>query len=395
MEVKIDIDTYNHNASRWLSSLILGNYNIAVNLDHYKLYVENWDDRILINPQSPDDYFRSIIYLINSSTEYDQTIRDKFGRLPFSVSFQNKNNIIEENLVHRYLKTLLQYENIALPDLPAQMVVSHDIDTLHNGIIYELYRGLKTMDFGLMSRVLIAAVTGKPVWYNIEQILELLEKNDVTSVFYFITEKGHSIDKIKNADYCITEPRVQNLIKRIESKGHEIGLHKSSLDTDYKSECIKLPETSKSNRNHYLRYRIPQLYRALSDAPIWTDTSLCFPYQMGFRNNYGLPFQPFDLETGKTLDVLEIPFQMMDGMFATDNLKDAQRSLENILRFIENNRQNCVLGMLWHNTELSQVAHPHSYGNFSEILKYLRANKIECVTPRAIREKYFSNLNVK
>lgn len=390
-----DISKFNNNAATWLSALVKANYGVKVDFSRYNLLTSRHDTPLAINLNSskPQDLYANIILLINGYVEYSMTAKDQYGRLPYEASFQYKHDILKKNLVQGYIEDLLRSHNTTLEHKKSRIVISHDIDTLHNGYIYELFRGVKEVNANLIFRVLIAYALKRPVWYNIDIILDLLDRYDFKAIFYFITENGWSKDRIKNADYHMKDDKASPVLSAIQGNGHEIGLHKSSLDTSLDEEYIKLPKSSvKSNRHHFLRYRIPQLYRDLSESVIDTDCSLCFPYNMGFRNNYGLPFRPFDLEIGEELDVLEIPFQIMDGMLATKTKKDQDTSLEEVIDFFETHKYDTILGVLWHNTELSEVSHKHSFELFKGILKYLYESDMSTVTPNQLLSEYNQEL---
>lgn len=389
LNLDCDIASCNLHASEWLSQLLRINYDIDLDLTQYLLVPNKKVNRVDFSSQNPDDLYRNSIHLINGLWEYGCTERDAYNRTPFSSTIQSKYGIAKDNLVHQLLKKLVEHHGKYITDTPSKMIISHDIDTLHNGWKYEMYRGLKNGDLRLMSRVLLAGAIGKPIWYNFDIIMELLDRYDFKSIFYFITRQGRSDDGIKNADYSMKEPRVSELCNNLMKQGFEIGLHKSSLESSLNDELHDLPDGSiQSNRHHYLRFRIPELYRSLSVSSIHSDSSLCFPYEIGFRNSYGLPFMPFDLERGKTLDVLEIPFQMMCGKLNTGTKAAKEVAFNDIITFFENNRNNAVLGMLWHNTDLSEVAHKYRFELFKDLLKYLHESTIEVSTISKIMERY-------
>lgn len=395
-DIKRDIEEYNSSAAVWLSKLVKANYNIEYDFSAYALSNSTsfGSFRVNLDPQEPIDLYRNILLLTNGFSEYLNNTQDKYGRLDFRASFQHNNGIIKENLVQSYIEKLLSCHGIRLESQSSKMIISHDIDTLHNGYIYELYRGIKQKNIHLIYRVLVALTLRRPVWYNIDSILDLLDSYDFRSIFYFIVEQGWSSDNIKNADYRIYDRKAGPVLTSIHRKGHHVGLHKSTMDTTYNDEYHKLPsESVKSNRNHFLRYRIPQLYRDLSNSVLETDCSLCFPYNMGFRNNYGLPFKPFDLEYGKELDILEIPFQVMDGMLPTNNKSEAKSSLNKVLEFLDTHKKNTLLGILWHNTELSEVSTRYSLEVYKGILRYLYESDIQTTTPDKVLKKYNDQLS--
>lgn len=387
IQIKTDLDTYNLNASSWLESLILTNYGINVDLKDFKLLDSDYIGKIDFTSNSPEVLYRNIIFLINGLNEYYENDADQYGRFPAKASILVKKDILKTNVVHHMLVKFLAHLGIKIEVKPSKMLISHDIDTLHDGRIYELKKAITTQDFPLFRRILSSFISGKTNWKNLDEIKSLVKGKGYQSTFYFLTESGHAFD-IKNADYKISDDYVLNFIQNAIADGFEIGLHKSTMSTSIDDEFSKIPFHNGSNRHHYLRYRIPALYRNLSQSVAKTDSSLCFPYDMGFRNGYGMPFRPFDLEYGQTLNIVEIPFQMMDRMFDTNTEDETKLSYKEISTFIKENSSNAVLGMLWHNTELSEVAHPHSKKMFSNILDDLSDYNIDVVRPQDILSEF-------
>lgn len=383
IQLKTDLKTYNHNASSWLQSLILTNYGLKVDLKDFKLLDSDYIGIIDFTSNRPEVLYRNIILLINGLNEYYENDIDQYGRFPAKASILVKNDMLNTNVVHKMIETFLTHLGIKIDSQPSKMLISHDIDTLHDGRIYELKRAITTQDFPLFRRVLSSFFSAKSNWKNLDEIKSLVKSKGYQSTFYFLTETGRAFN-IKNADYTMSDDYVLNFIQNAINDGFEIGLHKSTMSTSIDDEFSKIPFHNGSNRHHYLRFRLPELYRALSQSVAKTDSSLCFPYNMGFRNGYGMPFRPFDLEYGQTLNVVEIPFQMMDGMFDTKTEEKKNQSYNEISTFIKENSSNAILGMLWHNTELSEVAHPHSKKMFSKILDDLSSHNIDVVRPQDI-----------
>jgi hypothetical protein len=73
---------------------------------------------------------------------------------------------------------------------------------------------------------------------------------------------------------------------------------------------------------------------------------------VGFRNGMCHPFRPFNLNTNKEIEILEIPLAIMDVTLFENYLKlDARRAWEITKLLIDNVRScNGVLTVLWHNT---------------------------------------------
>ncbi|MBK9566004.1 MAG: hypothetical protein IPO37_12730 [Saprospiraceae bacterium] len=76
-------------------------------------------------------------------------------------------------------------------------------------------------------------------------------------------------------------------LRKLESAN---GLHKSSLDYNFITELDHLGFETDRNRFHYLKFSLPDGFDQLESSKIKYDFSLGFPNQIGYRNNFGLPF---------------------------------------------------------------------------------------------------------
>lgn len=389
MNIQSDIPTYNKNASIWLESLLRINYGIELSLGAYQLFRSEDSFHIDLQDYSNETLFRNIILLINSYPEYLAQDNDRYGRLPYEASFQAKHHKLPTNIVQEMIERFVANHGQSIEPRPSQIILSHDIDTLHHGGIYELNRGLKEGNLSLIGSVLLATLTSTPIWQNIPEIIATLADYGYPSTFFFIPQSGTSSDGIKNADYTVSKGFGLKNIELVHQHGHSIGLHKSTMPVEINEEYALLPPYSKPiNRYHYLRFDLPTAYRTLSASDIMMDTSLCFPYHIGFRNSYGLPFKPFDLEYGHTLDILEIPFQIMDRMFVPKHFDRPHSTWHELKSFLDAHHTNAVLGALWHNTELSKVSNQKNHRLFLQLLEYIRSSNIEVTTPEEIYQRY-------
>src|SRR5205823_6703419 len=90
---------------------------------------------------------------------------------------------------------------------------------------------------------------------------------------------------------------------------------------------------------------------------IRADSSLGFNRNIGFRAGTSLPFRHFDLRTGRSINVLEIPLIIQESpLLSTDALElDRQLALRTVRSFLDEiARQSGILTILFH---------PHSLVN--------------------------------
>ena len=82
-------------------------------------------------------------------------------------------------------------------------------------------------------------------------------------------------------------------------------------------------------RNHYLRFKVPDTWELLSKAGFKYDTTFGYADCAGFRNGVCHPFRPYNINTGKQIDILEIPLIIMDRTLLRDYMRlDVKKAWE-------------------------------------------------------------------
>jgi hypothetical protein len=239
--------------------------------------------------------------------------------------------------------------------------LSHDIDDIYPTLLHTTLSTLyclKNFDFYGLNKHLLWGIVGKKKspFINFEEIMTLEEKYSAKSSFYFMTT-----DKDPNRfRYNIED--ISSELKSIIGKGWEVGLHigyysYNSLETIIK-EKQRLEHALGSKiigcRNHYLRFKTPDTWELLSKAGFLYDTTFGYANSIGFRNGTCHPFRPFNLNSGKEIDILEIPLIVMDGallLHFTKSLSKAWSIIKDLVNTVE--KYNGVMTFLWHNNSLN------------------------------------------
>jgi hypothetical protein len=237
-------------------------------------------------------------------------------------------------------------------------------------------------------KIIIQLILSKPHWLNIDKILNIHSEHDLKSTFFWIVNKGQTEGGLVNADYNYSSRTIKQQVDLVVKAGFENALHKSVSNESYSSETQKLGFTPFANRNHYLKFNLPQHYKNINSSGIKVDCSLGFAEHFGFRNNYGLPFQPFDIENNKAFDFVEVPLNLMDRTFSNYMKIPVNQVAENCIEFIENNNTNCVISILWHNNFFSSIKYNGYLEAYKKILVYLYESKISSISTKEIYETY-------
>ena len=340
------------------------------------------------------DYISSIFYLVNGFQEYDLTEhqKDKYGRLDYTHSLQHKFDILQIDLVKIYIQKLLFQigSNLLIPERKSRIFISHDIDSVYGSLKYDGLWALKKGNIPGMLKVITQTLLMRPPWFNIDKVGKLENEYDVKACYYWIVQNGRDSNGIKNGDYDFENKKIQRQLAFVRALDNEVGLHKSTMDTGFKEECKAMPDMN-SNRFHFLKINNPQSFEEMEMNGIQSDSSIGFPYNMGFKNNLGMPYYPYSMERNEKVNVLEIPLQIMDGMFDITSKNTSEAAFTNITEFISTNNSNAIISILWHNSEMTNFAYQWSFRCYKKILQYLVDMNFETVLPSQLVNEYESN----
>ena len=284
------------------------------------------------------------------------------------------------------------------------IVLTHDVDDIsisNQHLLRSFVPFPLNRDFLGFKPILLERLGGKKSSYNnFKQILKLEEKYDAKSSFYFLaTDKDifgykYNIEDIPD-DICYI----------LESEC-EVGLHTSyyafnQID-EIRSEKEKLEKIIgkkvKGVRNHLLRFNIPKSWEILSKVGFSYDTSFGYHNTIGFRNGMCHPFKPFNLDTNKQIDIIEIPLCISDVALFSFMKKNALESWALIKKLIDSTEMfGGVLTILWHNWTF---AYPASFAGlfgkewttlYEKILEYCHKKNAWLTTAENISEFISAN----
>lgn len=339
------------------------------------------------------DYISTIFYLANGFQEFylPENQKDKYGRMDYKHSLQFKFDVLGEDLVKDYVQKLLHQidSSLNIPERKSRMFVSHDIDSVYGSLKYDGLWALKKGSLQLMLKVIAKTVMLNPPWFNIDKVAKLENEYDIKACYYWIVQNGRDANGIKNGDYNFKSSKIQAQMKMVKSLGNENGLHKSTMNTDFNEELKEILNVE-SNRFHFLKINNPNSFKEMQESGIQSDSSIGFPYNMGFKNNFGMPYYPFDIYSKVNMKVLEIPLQIMDGMFDIKDETSSEKAFSKITNFIEANNSNAIISILWHNSEMTNFAYKWSFDCYKKLLKYFADMQFESVLPSQLVNEYES-----
>lgn len=313
--------------------------------------------------------------LFTRKEEYHSKQLDRFGR--FAHAFSNDKDILEPKVSKLLIEGGLKVE---YPENKKFAVcLTHDVDEiyppLHHTILSSIYC-IKNFDFNKLKHQLFWKNKGKEFspYRNFKEIMDLEEKYNAKSSFYFLaTDKD-----IRRFRYNIED--LENELGSIVDKGWEVGLHGGYYAYNDLEEIKKEKERLEKvlgkevigYRNHYLRFKVPDTWKLLSEAGFKYDTTFGYDTMVGFRNGLCHPFKPFDLNSDDEIDILEIPLVIMDvALFGS--VKSSNETWNTTKKLIDTvERYNGVLTLLWHNNVFNCPFREKWDVLYEKILRYCR-----------------------
>jgi len=328
------------------------------------------------------DLFGSAFYMLTRYEESVITTRDEHDRFPATSSLAFNEGFLDEPIVDRYVELLWDLLKRLWPTLRRKeqeytFILTHDVD--HPawvagkswGVVVKNAAGdlLRRRNPRLAARRLTArmktghAGTERDPGNTFDYIMDQSEKLGLKSAFYFIAERtAGDIDGY----YSLEDLWIRHLLREIDRRGHEIGLH-PSYNTYQDPEQIKnefeilkatcgeeqIEPAEWGGRHHFLRWDVPTTWQAWHDAGLSYDSTGGFSDQIGFRCGTCHEFPVFNLRTRERLSLRERPLIVMDGTLF-DHMKlppdEALKRTIGLAESCKRHRGNFVL--LWHNSEL-------------------------------------------
>lgn len=331
------------------------------------------------------DIIGAAFYFLSGWQEVHSQVRDKFNRFPYRESLQHKHSFVTVPVVNYYfdiLKTALEKGyGISLKNSRANSLttfLSHDVDRLESAWKVLGLKQLKQGNLPAIPKLGWQKLRGRDYWHNLKSVAETVKKPGGTSTFFWLAEnrkyQGHP-----NADYDITKPRYQQLIRCLQEEGFENGIHGSFGSSEnaeqLQQEMVKLQTEVTGNRFHYLCFDPVKTPQVLTQAGLKYDSTLGFAEHFGFRHGYCYPFRLFDFSALKPYPFLEIPLNLMDTtLWHPQYLQVAPEQLAATVRPMlqEIKKFGGVFTVLWHNENFSELNRQNGLTAFNKLLQELQ-----------------------
>ena len=365
-------------SKKFYSDLINGIFNHE---NHFK------NDCFIKNEFGEIDYLSTIFYCVNSIQEYKAPSDDFLGRFEFKNSYQEKFSNIKinhvQNCIDSFVRSNVKISNEIKTREKSGFVLTHDIDSVYGSIKEDGMFALKKGGFVDFISLSFRHIIGRADWLNFEKIMKIESEYEFKSIFYWLLKKDNM-----NADYSFKSKKLQRYYSIVKTGGFESGLHKSLRPDSINDELELMEKGIDSNRFHFLNFTLPEGYNQIERSEIKIDLSLGFTEEYGFRNNYGLPFIPYNLKEDRPFSFLEVPMHIMDRTFFRDRLDVDDVSKELIMWFNEN-LNNSVFCLNFHNNFFSEFKYRGYIKLYKTLLSYFKETGLTCYDLNQLKVDYY------
>lgn len=344
------------------------------------------------------DIFSDIFFMITRWEEYVTTEKDEYGRFPEKSSLSIKNRIHRRPVVNEYIEMLwkmllfLGYSGTR-KNLVFEAILTHDVDYIIR--FKNIFRLLRIIAGDLIIRkkpfLIPDSITEyinyksgkiKDSFDTYDFLMDMSEKINVKSHFYFLAQKYEFIPAKKNSNfdfrYDINDPRTVSIIRNILNRGHHVGIHGSYFSYNnielfsYELDNLKrITTTVEESRQHYLQFLPPGTWVNECKKQVKVDSTLGFAEDIGFRCGTCHPYQVFDFLGRKPIELKELPLIVMEGS-VLHLTKDPEEFYSYICAIIDTvKKYEGHFVFLWHSNTFNTYEWKPYQQYYSKIVNYL------------------------
>lgn len=320
----------------------------------------------------PFDLPAAVFYLVSRYEEYLPFTPDAHGRFPAKSSFAYQNNFLKSPIVNDWCLKFYKIIQKRYPRLPGlkktfRFQPTFDIDIAWAYRYKGILRSVAAAGRSFLRRDLLhlklqfqtLSGTQADPFDQYHFLENIHQDSSLKPIYFFLLGNYSTYDK----NISHRSKALRRLIRQLDQK-NEIGIH-PSYRSDHRAERISqekkhleniLEHTVERSRQHYLRLRSPDTYRALLQAGIRHDYTMGYADAIGFRAGIATPFPWYDLEREQPTELMIHPFQVMDATLRQYLKLTPSEAIAQIQNLIETTRNGGgTFTSIWHNSSLSPL----------------------------------------
>lgn len=350
---------------------ISGSLNIC-NSNYFKNFqltlVPDFEEELnFINGTSAFDIFAATFFLLGRVEEYTTHEKDKHGRFPITQNSLFKKQIHRKPVIDLWIKKLLiqlnlEFDNQLNLNSNYSFLSTTDIDHIfafrEKPLWIQMGSLIKDLVRLKFNRVSDRFKSRDP-YDRLDEMIRWNSKLGIQLKAFALCAPRSEFDKSLSPDNPVFTTKLKSLAEKIQ-----IGIH-PSYQSDINSEKIKaeknqleiiLGKNIKISRQHFLKLRFPETYKALIQNNISEDYTMGFAEDIGFRAGTSKPFYWYDIETDEVTNLKVFPFQVMDvslKQYLKLSPADAVTLVKEIVAEIKDVQGQ--FGLIWHNSSFYEA----------------------------------------
>jgi len=204
-------------------------------------------------------------------------------------------------------------------------------------------------------------------------LMDISDAINTKSSFFIMACKPTAFD----CGYSVFGKNCLSLIKKINERGHFIGIHSSFFayndpiiwKNEYRMLSKYSPQIIASGRQHCLRFEVPITWQIMDDNKMEWDSTLGYANKEGFRCGVCYDFSVFNILTRQKLKLKEKPLVAMDVSFLYQGLspKSLKQKILCLMDRVKKYQGTFVL--LWHNSSFNVKGWEKYSGIYENLLK--------------------------
>jgi len=318
------------------------------------------------------DIIATTFFMLSRWEETVSPALDAHERFPASASVAVTHGFLDHPIVDELAMALRAWIQVLAPStelrpVRATVALSHDVDRLRS--VRGFRGGVRRLAGDVLRRRSLSALSASvqqlrrewrdhsvaPAWAGVLDLARRSRAAGLSGTFFFLAAPQSDAD----GDYRVDSPRVAALVKQLAGAGFDIGLHggyhtqRDGAELARQRRRLSNVIPVRMSRQHYLRFRTPDTWRALVEAGIEVDTTMAYADREGFRAGTCHAFRAFDVERDEVLPLVELPLIVMDVTLRSYRQLSPARAADRTLELAERcARVGGVFSLLWHNTSI-------------------------------------------